>query len=332
MRITLTTLASVMLLTACGGDFRHPDTSGCELNLSVAPFYKDLMTNNADIQHLATSLEDKYGDYFSTFCSAELRIGKKGDPMFIEELTRFINAPENDEVIPACDSVWSSLNINNDISDAFSCFRAIFPDAPYPSAVYCHFSGFNDRMFVDSTYISFGIEHYLGSNCRFYAWLQIPQYARFTRSKDYIVSDLLKAWIYSTMPETSDREDVLTAMIYQGKVLYALHSCIPSISDELLFGMSTDQIEWCKTNESRMWAYLAEHKLLYSTVLLDRSKIVNEAPFTYYFGNKSPGRAALYCAYNIVRAYMSRHENISMTDLMRIDDSQELLSGSAYNP
>lgn len=56
-------------------------------------------------------------------------------------------------------------------------------------------------------------------------------------------------------------------------------------------------------------AYL-EHKLLYSTAMLDRSKIVNEAPFTSYFGNKSPGRAAIYCAYNIVRAYMDAHPEL----------------------
>lgn len=336
MRIKATTaiLASAtLLLTACGGEFRHPDTSGCEITLSVKPFYKDLMEHDGkDANELAASLEHKYGYYFDTFCQGELRIGKRGDALFAQEFDRFINAPENDEVFHACDSVYATINADDAISDAFSCFRALFPERPYPTDIYCHFSGFNDRMFVDSTFISFGIEHYLGASCRFYEWLQIPHYARLTRSTTWLVSDLVKAWVYCTMPETSGREDVLTALIYQGKTLYCVHSCIPDLDEAVLFGMTDEQLNWCKTYEARMWAYLAEHKLLYSTALLDRSKIVNEAPFTSYFGNKSPGRAAIYCAYNIVRSYMASHPDTSLSSLMDNPDAQEILQGSHYNP
>lgn len=325
--------ATLVILTACGGDFRHPDTSGSRVDLSVRPFYKDLMAKEGKTaDEKAAALEAEYGQYFDTFCQGELRIGKRGDVGFAEELERFLSAPENDEVMSKCDSVFARIDIDDELSDAFSCFRALFPNRPYPTDVYCHFSGFNDRMFVDSTFISFGIEHYLGAGCRFYAWLQIPPYAQYTRDTPWIVSDLVKAWIYSTMPETSGREDVLTALIYQGKTLYAVHSCIPDISDETLFGMSSAQLDWCRTNEARMWAYMAEHKLLYSTKMMDRSKIVNEAPFTAYFGNKSPGRAALYCAYNIVSGYMKAHPETSLSELMDNPDAQEILQTSKYNP
>lgn len=334
-KATIVTLASatLMTMTACGGEFRHPDTSECRVDLTVRPFYKDLMARDGvPTAQKAQNLETLYGHYFSTFCQGELRIGRRGDVSYVDELDRFLSAPENAEVMSLCDSVYDGIDIDAKLSDAFSCFRALFPGRPYPTDVYCHFSGFNDRMFVDSTFISFGIEHYLGPKCRFYDWLQIPPYARRTRDTPWIVSDLVKAWIYATMPEPSGREDVLTALIYQGKTLYAVHSCMPDIDEATLFGMSDEQLEWCKANESRMWAYLAEHKLLYSTKLLDRSKIVNEAPFTAYFGNKSPGRAALYCAYNIVRGYMKNHPETTLGQLMDNPDAQEILQSSRYNP
>ncbi len=328
-------LAAAMVagLTACGGEFSRPDTSGHEISLSVKPFYKDLMHGGPiSADSLAANLERKYGGYFDTFCAGELRIGLPGDPGFSAELERFLSAEENGEVMAACDSVYDRLDADSDISDAFSCFAALFPGKPVPTDVYCHFSGFNDRMFVDSTYISFGIEHYLGAKCRFYEWLQIPVYARQTRDLNWLVSDLVKAWIYSTTPETSGKDDVLTALIYQGKTLYATHRCIPGIDEPTLLGMTEEQVEWCKANEARMWAYLAEHKLLYSTSMQDKCKIVNEGPFTSYFGNKSPGRAATYCAYNIVRGYARNHPDISLGQLMELPDAQEVLRGSRYNP
>lgn len=333
--IVRTVLAALVALaaTSCGGEFRRPDTTGHEVELRVEPFYKSLLAQDGlDAETRAGTLEREYGDYFVTFCRGELGIGRPGSAGFADAFALFLSAPENAEVKAACDSVFDRLDIDGSLSDAFSCFAALFPGKPVPTGVYCHFSGFNSKMFVDSTYISFGIEHYLGAGCRFYEWLQIPAYARRTRDARWIVSDLVKAWTYATMPEPTGREDVLTSLIYQGKALYATHRCIPDIDEPTLLGMDAGQVEWCRSNEARMWAYMAERKLLYSTVLLDKSKLINEAPFTSFFGNGSPGRAALWCAYNIVRGYARNHPEKTLADIMATPDAQEILQGSRYNP
>lgn len=325
--------ALTVLMCGCHSEFKRPDTTGHDVALTVTPFYKDLMESGETDTHLLnTKLLEKYGDFYDLFCRYELRIGEPGSFLADSLMKLFLGQPENKEVMAACDSVFGMIDIDDDASDAFSCYAALFPGQPVPEQILCHFSFFNSRILVDSTFISFGIENYLGRDCRFYDWLAVPVYARQNRDVSYVVTDLVKAWILSTMPDESEREDVLTALIYQAKVLYALHSCLPDLDDARLFSMSKEQLKWCEQNEANMWSLLAEHKLLYSTELLDKSKLVNEAPFTYFFGNNSPGRAAIYCAYNIVRGYVKRHPEVTPAQLMDIQDAQSILQGSGYSP
>ncbi len=330
---TLLASATSLALSSCSNEFDHPDVSNSQVSLQVRPFYKDLFANPTEPpQSRADRLSQKYASYFNTFCAYEIRIGLPSDPTFPDNLSRFLSYEENAEVLPLCDSVFAKIHIDADLSDAFSCFHFFFPSAPVPSDVFCHFSGFNDITFVDSTYISFAIEHYLGPNCRFYPMLDIPQYARQTKDIHFLVSDLLRAWIYSTLPDASGKEDVLTNLIYKGKVAYALHRCIPSLDLETLFGFTSDQLKWCRTNEARMWAFMAENKLLFSTNRLDVNKLVNAAPFTTFFGNNSPGRAAIFCAYNIVKAFAKNNPDVPLSQIMAEPDAQKILRASRYNP
>lgn len=326
-------------LTACNQRFSRPDTSGIDVQITVDPFYKELFSKQDNSARLkAERLLNTYGNYFSEYCQYELRIGSPTDTteqeIFISEFNRFLSIPENQEVIATCDSVFArQRKLNEQLSDAFSCFRYFFPEKNVPS-IKMHFSGFNNKMFVttDSASLSLSIEHYLGSQCRYYQMLEMPQYARQNKNPDNIVSDLMKAWLYATFPCQSPKDDVLTALIYQGSILYALNRCMPDISDCQLFGFAKEQLEWCQKYEKQMWGTLAEQKLLYSTNPLDRNKLVNETPFTVFFSNDSPGRAALYCAFNIVCSYMNHHPEQTLQSLLESTDAQQLLLEARYQP
>ncbi|MBQ3634784.1 MAG: hypothetical protein II951_04110 [Bacteroidales bacterium] len=316
-----------------GTGFKHPDIAGCRQELKVRPFYKDFMeSGEGDMTKLSAQLTEKYGEYFRDYCRYEIKVGEPGTPEFVANAQRFLSYDENGEVLAACDSVWGKLDIDDELSDAFSCFASLFPSQPVPKEVNCHFSGFNSKMFVDSAYISFSIEHFLGQDCRFYDWLELPRYARVTRTPEFIVPNLVEAWVVSTMPQVSEKDDVFSALMYRGKVLYATHACLPDIELTRLFGYSEAQVEWCERNEGRMWAYMAEHKLLFSTNQMDKSKLVNETPFTVFFGNESPGRAATYVAYRIVCSYMQNAEGVSVEELMKERDDQKILRLAKYNP
>lgn len=332
MRYIIIVLVAFIVL-ACDSQFKHPDTSGISVDIHLRPFYRDLFsTSDSSVHSKSERLSSLYGDFYTDICRYELELGSPSDSAFENNFEFFINIPENSEVIATCDSVYNQLNdIDEQLSDAFSCIHYYMPELLTPE-VLCHFSKFNRKIVVDSTYISFSIEHYLGSNCRYYSWLEMPQYACATKDASYIVPDLVRAWFYANCPDTTGREDILSAMIYQGKVLYAVKSCLPDLPDNLLFGFDDEHYEWCQNAESDMWACLAEQKLLYSTNPLDRTKIVNDAPFTAFFGPASPGRAALYCAFNIVCSYMRQHPECTIRELFANPNAQQILVESRYRP
>lgn len=328
----ITTAIFAAALTACGGQFKHPDTSGIDTQITVQPFYSDLLSDeDSTIDAKIERMNSLYGEFFTDFCEYGLRIGQPGDSLFKSSLNTFLTLPENSEVIAACDSVYAQLSINDQLTDAFKCIRYYMPHLPVPK-VYCHFSGFNQKIIVDSTFISFGIENYLGEQCRFYQWLGVPLYARHTKSAEYITSDIVKGWYYANCPDLSDKEDILSAMIYQAKILYATKASMPSLDLTKLFGFTEKQLEWCEKAEADMWAYLAENKLLYSTDQLVRNKLVRDAPFTQYFGQDSPGRAVLYCAFSIVCDYMRQHPETTMPELFAMADAQKILVEARYRP
>lgn len=337
--IVIIVVALLLLsLSSCNDHRPHINTSATTVNVSIQPFYQDMFdASDTSIYDKTTRLNNRYGTFFQQLCSRELRIG---DPVndsaniFADELQRFISYKENAEVLAACDTIYNmyATSESRKLSEALSYLRYYMPSAIIPNNVYAHFSAFNTKILVDSTFLSVSIDHYLGADCRFYPWLEIPQYASRNKRPENMAMDMLKALIYANFPDTSDKYDVLSAMIYQGKVIYITSMCMPDIPMAQIMGMTEQQLTWCNKAQKQMWGYMAETKLLYSTNPLDINKLTNDAPFTTFFGENSPGRAVLWCAYNIVKSYMENNPQTTMEQLIADGDAQQLLILAKYRP
>jgi hypothetical protein len=81
-----------------------------------------------------------------------------------------------------------------------------------------------------------------------------------------------------------------------------------------------------------MWQYLVENDLVFKTDHFIIRKLIGEAPFTSYFTNESPGRAALWLGFRIVESYMARNKGIGLESLMNDINIQGILEKSKYNP
>jgi len=107
---------------------------------------------------------------------------------------------------------------------------------------------------------------------------------------------------------------------------------LPETDEKLIFGFNEAQMKFCLNNESQMWQYLVEHDLLFSTDQLTKRKLTGEAPFTLYFTNESPGRAAAWIGYRIVESYMVNNRGTSLESLMNNTDIQGILEKARYSP
>jgi hypothetical protein len=132
--------------------------------------------------------------------------------------------------------------------------------------------------------------------------------------------------------DTGITENVINKMIWEGKLLYFVQAMMPKEKAELITGFTPEQLKWCRENEKIMWSYLIEHKLLFKTDYMTINKLTKDAPFTSYFPHESPGKAANWIGWQIVKKYMERHPDVTLSGLMNDSHYQKILDGSAYDP
>ena len=185
---------------------------------------------------------------------------------------------------------------------------------------------------VAEDFIGINLDKYLGSDCIFYQYLGIPQYKIKKMYPQKMVPDLFYAYALTEFPNLDPVDNLLSNLIYQGKLMYFIEAMLPETPDSVVMGYSALQQEWCEANESLMWAHWAENKLLYSVERLDLQKYIGDAPFTSTFTKESPGKTGVWIGWQIIRSYMNNHPDVSLGQLMEMNNSQEILSQSRYFP
>jgi hypothetical protein len=123
-------------------------------------------------------------------------------------------------------------------------------------------------------------------------------------------------------------------MIYNGKIMYFMDKILPDAGDTLKISYTRDQLKWCTDFEPKIWAYFLEENLLYETDYPKIQKYLTEAPFTPGLGerNESAPKLAVWTGWQIVRAYMDKHPEVTLQQLMANKDAQKILNESKYRP
>ena len=322
-----------ILLVSCNKGADTPDVSHISVDVKVKPFYQDLFALNVDeLSAQFPPLEEKYGSFIDAYSQKIIRIGDPKDPKYFEYLKSFLEYDANRDVLEKCNAVFKDTEqLDDDLSQAFRYLKYYFPEQNIPD-VYLHISGFNQSVVVDSAWLSISVEKYLGADCEFYEWLSIPVYLRNKMTPGKIVPDVMKAIVLTSFPGKKQNEDVISHMIQEGKLLYFIKSMIPNLPDSLLFDYNEKQLEWCQNSEAGLWAGMVERKHLYNSERMVIQKYVGDGPFSYYFGQESPGRAGVFLGYHIVESYMKEHPELTLFQLMHETDAHKILRLSRYRP
>lgn len=312
---------------------RPPKVDHISVQINITPFYEDLFSFPTDsLEEYLSALEKKYGDYFIKYCTGVIGTGHPTEKGFIENMRTFLSYEPNQEVLDSVRIVFGESEwLKDELEAGFKYHKYYFPESIVPN-VYLHISGFNQSVVVDSTWLSVSVEKYLGSDCIFYEWLGIPVYLRRGMIPEKVAPDIFKAMAMSDYPYDVSTDHLLNQMVYQGQILYYVHQMKPFLEDTLLFNYSQEQLRWVRKNESYMWASMVEKKHLFSTDRMIIQRYVGESPFTYFFGQDSPGQTGYYLGYQIVQSFMKRHPEVALSDLMMMKDGQELFTQSRYRP
>lgn len=310
------------------------DVSHIEISpVKIQRFEKDFFSLRADsMENQLLGIQKKYPEFAKLFIQNIICPTGLSDSSCIPEIMRFILDKDMREAYEVCQSTFPDLAfIEKELEAVFRYHKYYFPQKNIPK-VYSMMSGFNYSIVTADSAFAIGLEMYLSKDAGFYKMLQIPAYKKGFMRKEYIVSDLVRAWMMKEFPKTDKSGTLLSEMVYQGKLLYLADALMPHTHDSIKIRFTSAQLEWCKNYEANMWAYLIKNNFLYSTQLEVISKFINEAPFTTGFVKKSPGRTGVWLGWQIVRKYMKEKPDVSLLELMNQSDSQTILSQSKYKP
>jgi len=302
-------------------------------SLKINRFDADLFALKFDsLQSEPITLAKKYPNFFYLFTKQIINIGDSSNPQMVQLLKGFLNDQYINEMYAEVKKQFSDVNIyNNQLTDAFKGYHYFFPEAKIPEITY-FVSGYNYANVTTASTLAIGLEMYLGSNYKPYALMEIPLYKQKLMRKEYLTADAIQSWISTEFEKEEDFSSLLNQMLHKGKVIYVAEKLFPAMSDTIKFGYTSSQLNWCQSNESKVWSHFIEKKLLFAALRGDTYKYINEGPFTAGFPRESPGKLGVWLGYQIVKKYMDQQENLTLKQLFNNHNAQQILTQSKYKP
>jgi hypothetical protein len=326
---------SLLLISACNHEKEKDiDVSSIAIEQPFLRFDKELFASgNTITAEMVINFRARYRTFFDLYCDRILRIHNNSDSAAAVDLTQFINDTDVKEIHRKVDSLYSNTdNIQKDLQLAFRHYKYYFPQKHIP-AIVTYLSAFNYQVITADSILGIGLDMYLGNeNELMYGSIGIPIYMSRRFSKDYILCDALKGWFQGEYEPDKIKTELLSQMIYNGKLLYFIEAMAPGLPDTILTGYTKAQLDWCKKNESNIWAFFIEQKLLYSTVIQQYIKYINDGPTTNGLPKESPAKLGAWIGWRIVNAYMDKNSDVSLEQLFNDYDAQKILNNSNYKP
>lgn len=328
----------ILLMCSCNQNTTEQkkkiDVSEVELKVKLLRFEKDLMTKDSITAESLLDLKQKYGTFFNLFCTriCPIPIDIKNEKELIKQLNYFKFDKDIRSIYAKTDSVFPDLAwLNIELNDMFKHRKHYYPDSIVPEVV-TFISAFNYAVITTDSLLMIGLDKYLGSKCEFYPAMEYPVFMTNRLRKEYITVNCIQALYQKDYNADVLKNEMLAQMIYYGKMIYYSDMLAPEMNDTLKLGYTDQQLNWCVANEEKIWTLLVEQKLLYSTNPRAFLKLINDGPTTQGFPKESPARLGYFIGWQIVKAYMEKHPEVTLAQLCSENDAQKILTESKYKP
>ncbi|MBD79272.1 MAG: hypothetical protein CL840_10155 [Crocinitomicaceae bacterium] len=319
------------LITSCTGD-PEIDTDQVNIDFRFNRFEQELFDSGASMNEKVTRFNTDYNTFFLRYCENVLRVGSPNSPAFEGNLNGFVSDPEIQTIYGKVQEEYANMDIEKvELEKALKRYHVYFPDNIVPWVVTL-VSGFAYPVVVTDSILGIGLDMYMGTDFSYYDMMRVPLFRKNRMDRKFLVKDALKGWIQSEFITESSDKRFLHQIINQGKVLYAIQKTLPDLPEETIMGYSKKQWIWCEEHEKAMWGHFVNKKLFYSTQFSEYHKFINEGPFTAAFDRESPDQTGHYMGWKVVDAYMKNNPKVSLLELMKNEDSKQILALSGYKP
>jgi len=294
----------LLIITSCNNDRLNVNIDDSnKVELKIKRLDRDLFEINEQNYILKSNeLKKKYGLFYETFTNEILNPGDVTDSVK-KAVLAFVNFPEmkimhQDVQNIFTDEVMKSKEI--ELGTAFTYFKFHFPDKKIPDQIITFESGFNYNITTINSTLGIGLEMYLG--------------------------------LLNQFDTKTPMNNLLDYMVYYGKFLYCMDAVLPGYADSVKIGYTSAQLNYCNKFEKKIWAYFTEKDRLYKNDIKHVNEYISEGPFTSAISKECPPRIAMWVGWQLVRNFMNKNEDVSLSELMNSTPAQKILNQSKYKP
>ena len=321
-------------MTACqkGRTYFPKDIKAQEIE--IVRFENALMNvHEASVAHDIRVLYDEYPEFMPLWVEEILGI-PSADTTYLEEaLPAFLN----DTLYGFKQTNAREKELFADITDlqkavnkAYTRIKWLYPETEIPS-LYLFISGFQTPIYWGDDLIGIGADMYLGSDYEYYNRV-VYDYQKQTMRPECIPVDVVSAYLFRTIPYTSQQIRLLDQMLYRGKIMFLTAQIFDDLPGYEVMGWTKEQWDWCVKNERAIWHLVMDKRDLFKTESLVLTGYLNDGPFTSEVSQESPGRLGIWLGWRIAESYMEHNEHVTLQELMAEGDAQKILELSFYKP
>lgn len=261
-----------------------------------------------------------------------LRLGQVNDDKINEKLKEFYSDSTLRMLTADALAKYKDMSrLEKGFTKGFKKLKKEVPALKIPH-IYSQVSALNESVVVGDSILGFSIDKYMGEDYLLYK-RYFYDYQRKSMKPDRILPDCFNFFLQSEypFPQTS-KGNLLDVMLHYGKIHYVVSRILDykSLGEELNY--TKHEEEWCQYNRKNIWQYMVQNGHLNSTDPMLLRKYLKQAPNTAFFGDNSPMMVGVWMGMQIVESYMKNHKEVSIKELLEMNDYSRMLTDSKFNP
>ena len=317
---------SVINLMSCKTEGRkEADLSSIQMEVQSENLDKELLASESvkDVQIFL----DRHS-YLKTLYFSDPR---QGSSVLANQLYSVLQNPDFRRFSGQLDSLIGNRDsvVVKPLSEAFKRIKHHYPNfkAPKIKFIVTGFTG-ND-LYVSDSLIIIGLDYFGGPQARFRPDVYSYQLDRYQR--DHLVPSIIFFMAAKYNKMNGQDRTLLNDMVGFGKDYAFTKTMLPGIPENIILGFSDSDLKRIYNSQTDIWAFFIAGKLLYEKSDLTKQKYIGERPFTTEIGNKVPGGIGRWLGWRIVDMYQKQHADVTLLQLMQMDNAVNLLQESGYN-
>ena len=306
-------------------------------SLSPLRFDLDCFISDWGNAEQVSALKQKYGKFFCLYLERIINAGPCDSVSTYKLVQGFISNTDFQDLKSEIEKNYPQQRLDSlheKILVSTLRFQTLIPNMKLPQLIWMN-SGFNAGAYSTDDYLAVGLDFYLGRNNRITKSVPFPQYQKEDMIREQLVPNAIKNLAYYHLMKADTIQavkDMLSEMIFHGKAHYLTWLAFEEIHDSTLMAWTKEQYTWIQSHQLNVWKEIARQEVLFSKNRTEVQKWFEYGPFTNAENvpQESAPQLGVYMGLQMVKSYMEKHPEISVSQLLKEDNAQKILQ--AYKP